>query len=62
LVSHGREGQINSLVPLPPGKEPLACTELEVGWAPELVLTLWSREKSLAPDGNRITIPQSSGK
>jgi hypothetical protein len=35
--------------PFPPGKEPSVPIAKEVGWTPEPVWTLWSREKSLCP-------------
>jgi hypothetical protein len=36
-----------------PGKEPLAHTTEEPGWAPEQVWMLWSTEKCLAPARNQ---------
>jgi hypothetical protein len=41
-----------------PGKKPLVSIEYEAGWAPVLVLTLWSREKSIAPAVNRTPVFQ----
>jgi hypothetical protein len=45
---------------LPPGKGPPVPTIQEDGWAPEPVWTQMLEEKSLASDGDRISIPQSS--
>jgi hypothetical protein len=36
-----------------PAALPSVPTGQEAGWAPEPIWTLWSREKSLSPNGNR---------
>jgi hypothetical protein len=46
-------GQLHALVALPPGKEPPVSIGQEAGWVPEPVSTLWSRDKTHAPAGNR---------
>jgi hypothetical protein len=42
-----------------PGKEPTVDIEWEAGSAPEPVLTLWDKEKSLYPIGNRTLAMQT---
>jgi len=37
------------------GKQPLVPTEQKARWVPKLFLTLWTREKSLAPAGYQTT-------
>jgi hypothetical protein len=46
--------QLHAPATLQPGKEPPVSIEQNAWWAPEPVWTLWSKEKSLAPAGNRI--------
>jgi hypothetical protein len=46
-------GQHHAPPALPLGKSPPLPIGYEAGWAPESVWKLWSREKSLAPAGNR---------
>jgi hypothetical protein len=46
-------GELRALVALPSGKESLVPIGWEAGWASELVLMLWSREKSLIPVVNQ---------
>jgi hypothetical protein len=45
-------GQFHARAALPP--VPIGQ---DAGWAPEPVWTLWRREKSLAPAGNRAVYP-----
>jgi hypothetical protein len=51
-------GQLHALAALPLEKESLLPIGYEVGWAPEPVRTLWSKEKSLAPAGTRTPAVQ----
>jgi hypothetical protein len=48
----------NAANDLPAGKESLVRIKQEVGWAPGLVCTLWSRDRSLVPAGNRTLAVQ----
>jgi hypothetical protein len=41
-------GQLHASAALPSGKQKPVAVIQEAGWAPEPVLTLWTREKSLA--------------
>jgi hypothetical protein len=50
--------QIHSPAVLPMGKEPPVHIGMQVGWTPEPVWTLWSREKILSPTGNRTSTVQ----
>ena len=43
-----------------PGERDLIPNEYEIGWTPQLVWTLWSRNRSLAPARNQTTLPQLS--
>jgi hypothetical protein len=45
----GVSGQLHAPATLPPGEAPPAPTGEQAGWAPELVWTLWGREKNLLP-------------
>jgi len=47
-------GELSTLYPgsFAPGKETLVGIKVEAGWAPNLVQTLWRRERSLDPAGN----------
>jgi hypothetical protein len=45
--------QLQATAALPPMKEPRVPIVLEAVWVPQLVWTLWSREKSLAPAGSQ---------
>jgi hypothetical protein len=45
--------QLHAPAALLSGKEHTVPIVWEAGWVPELVWTLWSREKSLALVGNR---------
>ena len=49
-------GQYHSLIALPLGKKTPVPTEQEFGWAPELVWTLWTREKFLPPPTVKVEI------
>jgi hypothetical protein len=51
-------GQLDVPAALLPGKESLVPIVLEAGWAPELVWTLWRKEKWLYPTGNWTTAIQ----
>jgi hypothetical protein len=51
-------GQLHAPAALLPGKEPPVPIGKKNGWVPNLVWTLWSTEKSLAPAGNRTTAVQ----
>jgi hypothetical protein len=43
---------------LPPRKQPPGPTVQEAGWTAEPVWTLWIREKSVVPGGNRtLSVP-----
>jgi hypothetical protein len=46
-------GQLHAPVALPPGKQLLAATGKEFGWAPEPVWTRWWREKFPVPAETR---------
>jgi hypothetical protein len=46
-------GKLHALAALHLGKEPSVDIEEQTWWAPEPVLTLWRREKSLTLVGNR---------
>jgi hypothetical protein len=56
LPRHKIEFTVSRLIALPPGENPQTPT----GWALKAVWTIWSREKSLTPTGNRTLIPRSS--
>jgi hypothetical protein len=45
--------QFYTLVGLPSGKESTVRSGWGAGWAPKPIRTLWSRQKSLVPAGNR---------
>jgi hypothetical protein len=45
-------GYLYTPAALPLLKEPSLSTEQETGWAPEIVLTFWRKDKSLACAGN----------
>jgi hypothetical protein len=49
----GLNSNLHAPVTTPPGQEPPVRIGYEVGWAPESASTVWRREKSLAPAGNR---------
>jgi hypothetical protein len=52
--------EVNDQLHVPLGKQyPLPIVQ-ETDWAPELVRTLWRREKSLVPAKNRTPIPRLS--
>jgi hypothetical protein len=51
-------GQLHDPAALP-SEEPQVLTEDEIWRVPEPVWTLWSREKSFAPAGNRTPTVQS---
>jgi hypothetical protein len=51
-------GQLYVPAALLPGKEPHVPIVQEAGRAPEPVGTLWSREKSLGPAGNKTAAVQ----
>jgi hypothetical protein len=40
--------KLHALTTLPSGKEPMATTGQEAGWAPEVARTLWRRNNSLS--------------
>jgi hypothetical protein len=48
FYSMGVSGKLPALAVVPPGKEPPLPTELEVGWTPQPVSTVW-KEISLFP-------------
>jgi hypothetical protein len=47
-------GQFHAPATLPPGERALVPIGQEIGWDPDVVWTLWSGEKSLAPAWNGI--------
>jgi hypothetical protein len=51
--------QLHAPTTLPQGKESPVPIGQEAEWAPEPVWTLWSREKSFAPAGNRTPAVQT---
>jgi hypothetical protein len=59
LETDGGEWSASCHGHLTPGKQPLVSNEQEAMWVPDLVLTLWTRDKSLAPAGNQTTISLS---
>jgi hypothetical protein len=62
LTSALGEGELTASCPgrFTPGKEPPVPIGQEAGWAPEMVWTLWSRDKSLTPAENRTPAVQFS--
>jgi hypothetical protein len=50
--------QLASHPGFPPGKSPQYQADGSLGWVPEPVRTLWSREKSFAPARNRTPAVQ----
>jgi hypothetical protein len=55
---YGAIGQLHAQNALIPGKNAQYTIGQEAEWAPELVRTLWSREKYLSLAGNRTTAVQ----
>jgi hypothetical protein len=53
-----KSGQLHAPGSFTPRKEPQVLIGKEAGWAPEPVWTTWSREKSIAPAGNRTLAVQ----
>jgi hypothetical protein len=53
FISELDGGQLHVPAALTSGKKPPVPIEWEAGLAPETVWTLWSRENSVAPDGNQ---------
>ena len=53
-------GQLHATDALPLRKEPPVSFEQEAGWASEKVWTLWRREKSFVPAGNRSAMSRMS--
>jgi hypothetical protein len=51
-------GQLHVFATLVPEKEPPISIKWGAEWTLEPVLTLWSKEKSLASDGNQTSIFQ----
>jgi hypothetical protein len=58
LSISGGEWSTYAPAALPPVKEAPVSIEWEAGWAPESVWMLWSKEKYLAPVGNRTPAVQ----
>jgi hypothetical protein len=52
--------QLHAPATFPQGKQPPVPIRQEDGWAPELVLTLWTRGRSLASSGNQTPVSQLS--
>jgi hypothetical protein len=52
-------GQLQALAALLPGQQPSVPIGQEFGWAPEMVWTLWKREKYLAHAGKRTPVIQA---
>ena len=57
---HSFFGHIHTPAALFPRKAKILHSELEAGWDPELVWTLWKIEKPLVPAGNSTIIAQST--
>jgi hypothetical protein len=53
--------EVNGQLHGPAGSPPVLIGQ-ETGWAPELVSTLWSREKSLVLAGNGTPVVQSASR